>query len=51
MMRATHRLTVIVLVLAFTTACGTRPTAEIEAARAARETRHGARRPSMRPSR
>ena len=37
MMRATHRLTVMVLVLAFATACDTRPTAEIDAARAARD--------------
>ena len=36
MMRATQ-LTVMVLVLAFATACDTRPTAEIEAARAARD--------------
>ena len=38
MMRATHRLTVMVLVvLAFATACDSRPTPEIEAARAARD--------------
>jgi TonB family protein len=35
-MHATVRVPAIVLVLAFTTACGTRPTAEIDAARAAR---------------
>lgn len=37
MMRATHGLTVIVLALTLATACDTRPTPEIEAARAARD--------------
>ena len=33
MMLATHKLAALVLVLAFATACDTRPTPEIEAAR------------------
>jgi len=37
MMRATNRLAAMALVLAFATACDTRPTAEIEAARSARD--------------